>query len=286
LLYSPLTNDKINVFINIIKNHYSLDDYITERIVFTYHTWSKTKKTKSIIHLSTKSDVYLLRNRTINPEEGPRRPLTIDDLVLHVQYVKGDFKEKDVNCNSQFMNNVMDEIGTSIRRDMTHVPNSEPIYLFMDNAGGHGKENVKDNYKKHLLEKYKIKILWQVPNSPETNLLDLGVWMGIQNSVEDVHRQHRLDEDVLAKSVVDAFWQFPSEKITNIYKRWFKVLDLMVLNNGGNELIECNRGPNKSSNPLPSMTYADDFTDESYYIKFENHEEEDANHNPNQPVPV
>ena len=43
----------------------------------------------------------------------------------------------------------MPEIGTSIRSHFSHVPKTTPIYLFMDNAGGHGKTEVKAKYEKY-----------------------------------------------------------------------------------------------------------------------------------------
>jgi hypothetical protein len=67
---------------------------------------------------------------------------------------------------------------------MYWVPQSVYITLFMDNAGGHRKENIKDQYVLILKEQYKIKVEWQVPNSPKTNLLDLGFWATLQAIVE------------------------------------------------------------------------------------------------------
>ena len=49
------------------------------------------------------------------------------------------------------------------------------IYLTIDNVGGHGNVPEIKTYKKTSLDKFNIKIIHQVPNSPETNLLDLGV---------------------------------------------------------------------------------------------------------------
>jgi hypothetical protein len=56
----------------------------------------------------------------------------------------------------------------------------------MDNAGGHGTNDAKLQYI-DLLKAFKVEVIWQVPRSPETNMLDLGVWMSIQCSVMNVH---------------------------------------------------------------------------------------------------
>ena len=46
----------------------------------------------------------------------------------------------------------------------------------MDNAGGFGTGEAKEEYEKVLKEKYNIHIIWQTLCSSYTNLLDLGVW--------------------------------------------------------------------------------------------------------------
>ena len=48
----------------------------------------------------------------------------------------------------------------------------QKCYLVIDNAGGHGDDITKDWFERKLRNKYKIIIDWQVPRSPETNMLD------------------------------------------------------------------------------------------------------------------
>ena len=116
------------------------------------------------------------------------RDLTLDDLQLCVYIPKGREVDRDVNCNSKFMIDTVDLIGKSIRDAYSFLPHGHPVHLFMDNAGGHGKEEIKDQYVKKLKEKYNIEVVWQIPHSPETNMLDLGVWMGVQSKVELHHK--------------------------------------------------------------------------------------------------
>ena len=54
-----------------------------------------------------------------------------------------------------------------------------PIYLIMDNAGGYGTKECIESYVKLLKDKYNIIIKHQIPRSPETNVLDLGIWNSI-----------------------------------------------------------------------------------------------------------
>jgi len=60
---------------------------------------------------------------------------------------------------------------------MHWVSKDIPIYLIMDNAGGHGTVKAIGQYARILKEKYNIIVKHQIPHSPETNLPDLGTWV-------------------------------------------------------------------------------------------------------------
>ena len=111
---------------------------------------------------------------------------------------------KDTNCDSEFMRSITDEIGASIHKAFNWVPISNPIHLFTDNAGGHGTELAKLEYMDILKSEYNVEICWQVSNSPETNILDLGVWCLLQSLVEHLHRLKRMNEEALARNVLEA----------------------------------------------------------------------------------
>jgi hypothetical protein len=151
--------------------------------------------------------------------------------------------ETDVNCDTAFMMESIHDIGSSIREKMSWVPRNHPIHLFIDNAGGHGTNEGKDEYEKILKKDYNVILTWQVPNSPETNMLDLGAWMTIQSVVEELHRQRLMNENALAATVVQAFDEFDGHtKLAAIAARWELVLDLIIEDNGGNDLVETKRG--------------------------------------------
>ena len=50
------------------------------------------------------------------------------------------------------------EIGKAIRVTYSFLPYSKTIYLFMDNAGGHGRTKIKKQYVKILKEEYNVTI--------------------------------------------------------------------------------------------------------------------------------
>jgi hypothetical protein len=229
-----------------IAEAYLLEDYIKERIVLSYTTHTKTGKTKKVerIRQYEEDDIPIINNnRLIINAEGTERPLTLDDLTLHVEYHPGDSVENDITCDSEFMLKIIEDIGHSIRDSFHWVDPDVPIHLFMDNAGGHGSDEAKKEYVSILFNKFNILVIWQIPNSPETNMLDLGVWRTIQAMVEYLHRQRRMDTDVLALSVEEAFKKLDGyDKLEAVAERWIKVLDLIILGKGTNDKVEQFRG--------------------------------------------
>ena len=106
---------------------------------------------------------------------------TLEDLTLKVRIEKGDLLEVDCSCDSAYMLEAMDTVGRKVRAVFWWIPAEQIIFLFMDNAGGHGTNKAVEQYTQDLREKYKIEIVHQIPRSPYTNLLDLGVWCSLQS---------------------------------------------------------------------------------------------------------
>ena len=100
--------------------------------------------------------------------------VTQDDIELHVRLQAGDITQEDCSCDSDFMLKIMPRVATAMREKFSWVPNETPLYLVMDNAGGHGTKDCITEYTA-IMQAQNIKIIWQVPRSPETNMLDLGI---------------------------------------------------------------------------------------------------------------
>jgi hypothetical protein len=188
----------------------------------------------------------IIGNQTFIDENGVCQELTINDIDLSVRVPRGSKVEKDAACDSAFMLESLEDAGTSIWSAMHWVDSKDPIYLFIDNAGGHGTDEAKGEYESRLLKKYRIIIVWQVPNSPKTNLLDLGFWATQQAIVERLHRLCRMDPDGLSRTVRGAFLLVEAGTISKIFKRWELVLQLIMSGKGSNELVESKRGLTKS----------------------------------------
>ena len=128
----------------------------------------------------------------------------------------------------------------SKRRDN---PNTDIIYLVMDNAGGHGTKDAVDQYTKELLDKHNIEIIQQVPRSPETNVLDLGIWMSLQSAVKKEHRGQKNDANALDKTVMKVWANVASkEAFLNVFGKLPVMYNNVKRSRGGNNLVETRRG--------------------------------------------
>ena len=169
--------------------------------------------------------------------------MTLDDITLQVHYKQGDEIKEDVSCDSEFMLGVMDRVGEALRKAFYWVRQNEWIYLVMDNAGGHGTAEAWETFTNSLTTKYKVKIIRQCPRSPETNVLDLGIWLSIQAAVEKRMHLRRGDKEALANATTEAWkYHLSVESFTRVCDRLRNVLALIAEDNGGNALVEEKRG--------------------------------------------
>ena len=117
------------------------------------------------------------------------------------------------------------------------------LYLVVDGAGGHGTDTAIESYKKMLMDEFNIKLVFQIPQSPETNVLDLGIWMSLQAAVEKCHRLQRGDKEALNATVMKVREEVANEAaFNNVFDRLKKVYALILKDNGGNNLVEESRG--------------------------------------------
>ena len=140
------------------------------------------------------------------------------------------------------MQEIIPIIGQEIREAYHWVPRKRPIYFQLDNAGGHGRTDVVKAYTALLLWDFNIILLHQPARSPETNALDLGCWMALQNRTEKKRFDKRISNNNVFAAVQEAWDEMPALTLTKIFDRIPKVLDLIVEDNGGNRLVQNNRG--------------------------------------------
>ncbi len=177
-------------------------------------------------------------------QDGTQRPLTIDDLNLYCYYPQGSIIEEGITCNSNsnFMLQTMPAIRAEIRQKMPWIPRDQPIYLILDNAGGHGTRQAINEYTRQLRDQHDVILKFQPPCSPELNALDLGIWMSLQSAVERRHRNRRRDAEALARTVKEAYDNLPPETITKVFDHLPIVWELIQASNGDNINVEERRG--------------------------------------------
>lgn len=170
-------------------------------------------------------------------------PVELEHIQLRLHRKKDDEYEEDCSCDSEFMKREMLNVGMAMRGAYSWVPFEIPLYLILDNAGGHGKKDAIREYTDALKEHYNVILLWQAPRSPDSNLLDLGIWCGLQSCVEKMHRKKtKSAANALARTIEAAWHSYDSfESFKNVYERWQKVLRLTINSNGDNALSDSAR---------------------------------------------
>ena len=228
----------VGELLDIISETYDLDQFVAERLEMSYKAYTTGGKEKRVVMES--NDV--IDEQRFTNEDNEEEELTLKHVEMNVFIERGEEVDEDVTCDSEFMLTTMPEVGQAIRECYHWIPQEQEIYLGMDNAGGHGTVDAKKIYTEEM-KKWNITIVWQVPRSPETNMLDLGVWMSIQSAVTVAHRLRRCNHDALARSVMDAWNNYLSPKaFANVHGRLKVVLKCIVDGAGGNELVEQKRG--------------------------------------------
>ena len=182
-------------------NNYELNDNIRDCLVLHYKVNSAT------MYIYTPGAKVLEADR-------------LDDYTLMVRNLSGNERTVDIICDSDFRESVMSNVGKAICEAYDWVPQTIPIYLYMDNVGGHGRKDVVIAYVATLTNDFNVIICHQRPRSPATNILDLGVWMALQNVVEKLHFRQRTEVEALCSRTVDDTWkELESIKLENVYGR-------------------------------------------------------------------
>ena len=101
----------------------------------------------------------------------------------------------------------------------------------------------QDGAKSHILEddmEFKeaveeiglnLTVFTQLPNSPDTNILDLGFFRAIQSFNDDCPA----NEEELIKSVEKAYGEYPFRKLNHVWLTLQSCLNMIIENDGGND---------------------------------------------------
>ena len=146
------------------------------------------------------------------------------------------------------------------------------MWLVLDSAGGHGTNETIQKYRTDLFVKHKIILVHQVPQSPDTNVLDLGIWMSLQSLVAKRHRLQRGDKEALHQSVMDVWNQATNtETFVKVFDRLAKNYKIIRACGGDNNLVEEFRGKkgNEALNDYVHVEPGTTFTEEDVPEEFD-----------------
>ena len=105
------------------------------------------------------------------------------------------------------------------------------IRLQQDGAKSHILED--DVEFKEVVDKIglNLTVFTQLPNSPDTNILDLGFFRAIQSFNDDCPA----NEEELIKSVEKAYGEYPFRKLNRVWLTLQSCLNMIIENDGGND---------------------------------------------------
>lgn len=225
--------------INKICEHYNLPEYTKDKLALRYSYTTRGGNTSVKSCNKTKKISDHVTRAGNNPQH-----LSIEGLTLAIFRNSGDTYEHDCSCDSVFMLRTMGDVAAALREKMSWVPADRPIYLVMDNAGGHGTKEAVKQYTDDVKRVHNVIIIQQVPSSPETNTLDLGVWCALQSAVEKYHRKKtKSDVDALARTI-EYVWSnhFGEAIMKKVHDRWHNVLKIIEVDKGNNVKVDEFRG--------------------------------------------
>ena len=206
---------------------------------------------------------------TLSTAKGTIGALELKDLSLKVQNhaAEGTY-DKDCTCTGDWLQaKLVREVGPAIEAEFTKLGRKRfvedmgavPIRLQMDGAGGHGGGAKIEEMKKQLkVQKsltpmtqqaqqrlrvgcgmagggwqlyFNIDLVVQPPNSPEMNVLDLGVWRSMQAAVCKLTSGQRMDPEILAETCMKMWEEYgesevASERYLAMECVWEKLMDI------------------------------------------------------------
>ncbi|GJZ05793.1 hypothetical protein Tco_0539586 [Tanacetum coccineum] len=106
-----------------------------------------------------------------------------------------------------------------------------PIFIQQDNAKPHIAVNDSEFVKAASHDRFDIRLRFQPPNSPDLNVLDLGIFRAIQ-SLQEQESLRNIDE--LLSAVQTTFENMPSHELNNVFLTLQTCIKEMMKIHGGN----------------------------------------------------
>ena len=149
--------------------------------------------------------------------------------------------DKDVYCDSKLMLGIMHKFGENVCTKLHWLADDDLIYLVIENMSFHWKIYTVKKWSKALKENHSIAFHQQNLRSPKSKILTLGDWLG--NKKVDKTYKHNVNYNDDPEYIFMNVWdELEAYKPTNIWVHFRKILRLIVIYGGGNELVESSHG--------------------------------------------
>ena len=145
--------------------------------------------------------------------------------------VKGTLEMKPINVTKEVYSEYLEnKVFPAIREKMPSIARRK-IKVQQDNAPPHISNNDSYDLQNNVPDNVKLELISQPPNSPDMNVLDLGLFNALQ-SVQLRTPSNNIKH--LVDSVTNAYAAYPSSKISDIFITLQSVLESTITSNGSN----------------------------------------------------
>ena len=135
-----------------------------------------------------------------------------------------------------------------------------PVYIQQDNARPHISPHDPQLLHESSRGHQPIRILCQPPNSPDLNVLDLGIFNSLQS---ESNRYRSFNIETLISRVEETFDNYPSSKIIDVFITLQTVMQCIIEKNGCNN-FKIKRGGKKGLSTNEKMDFNMSCTGELY----------------------
>lgn len=151
---------------------------------------------------ATVVNVGSFKIRRFNSSSLPSESILVDDINVKISNKIGDKVEGETFCDIRCMLSVMDCVGTTICVAYHRIMITQKCYLVIANTGGHGTNDTITAYTSTLNVQFNIRVIFQLPYSLYTNVLDLALWIFLQTAIEIQYYLKRCNANAIINSIM------------------------------------------------------------------------------------
>lgn len=145
---------------------------------------------------------------------------------------KGTMVTKPVEVNRQvYVKMLAEKVIPAIKAKWPAAGKSKKIKIQQDNARPHARSDQPEILEAGYSDGWSVDLVFQPPNSPDFNVLDLGFFNAIQ-SLQHQYATKNIDE--LVAAVAESFEKYPSEKLNDVFLTLQKCMEATMIAGGGN----------------------------------------------------